>query len=360
MTIVQKWRQRKSSFADIAAAITEKGVSIHEGKGYNRYANAVRQIYSDVYTDEYEYPAQYVEPLKRAIPAAYALELVVWCRRIKEQIRQAIIDGGVDCDETVPLSEYGNKIRQISALEIVTTYIGFAYDVWHSAQLEAKGGTPPYTWSYVSGACPPGLSLSSDGILSGAPKNTGYYGAFCVACEDSEGQRIENRVDINVSSRTVTALSVGESEFVYDGQPHYRTFVCREVPELEIIARAANGDDISAGERRIYLSTSDRHYKISNYDKYFITIQRKQIVVTVAPQVYVYDGQPHAYQYTAEPEYTPLIMYKPINASDDEYTDIAPVEIGEYKIKISPADTNHSIVCDGQGCRLQIKETDNE
>jgi hypothetical protein len=39
----------------------------------------------------------------------------------------------------------------------------------YSVQLQAVGGAPPYRWVLVGGSLPPGLSLSSTGVLSGTP-----------------------------------------------------------------------------------------------------------------------------------------------------------------------------------------------
>ena len=41
--------------------------------------------------------------------------------------------------------------------------------------LSATGGTPPYSWSMVGGSLPPGLSLGSDGELSGTPTSAGTW-----------------------------------------------------------------------------------------------------------------------------------------------------------------------------------------
>jgi large repetitive protein len=41
--------------------------------------------------------------------------------------------------------------------------------------LTATGGTTPYTWSVNAGTLPPGLTLSSAGVLSGTPTTTGSY-----------------------------------------------------------------------------------------------------------------------------------------------------------------------------------------
>jgi uncharacterized repeat protein (TIGR01451 family) len=49
--------------------------------------------------------------------------------------------------------------------------IGSAY----SDTLTAAGGTAPYTWSVNAGSLPPGIALSSAGVLSGTPTSTGTY-----------------------------------------------------------------------------------------------------------------------------------------------------------------------------------------
>lgn len=52
------------------------------------------------------------------------------------------------------------------------------------ATLVASGGTPPYTWSLVSGQLPAGLSLSGAGIISGTPSASGTF-SFTVQAKDS-------------------------------------------------------------------------------------------------------------------------------------------------------------------------------
>jgi hypothetical protein len=58
----------------------------------------------------------------------------------------------------------------------------------YSFQLQATGGTPPYTWNKYppkgQGVLPLGLHLSKSGLISGTPKRSGTY-TITVKCLDS-------------------------------------------------------------------------------------------------------------------------------------------------------------------------------
>ncbi|MBI3650029.1 MAG: matrixin family metalloprotease [Acidobacteria bacterium] len=61
-------------------------------------------------------------------------------------------------------------------VSITTTFLPSATrGQLYSQQLAATGGTPPYVWSVSSGTLPPGLTLSSGGLLRGIPTVGGTY-----------------------------------------------------------------------------------------------------------------------------------------------------------------------------------------
>src|SRR4030095_8769988 len=56
--------------------------------------------------------------------------------------------------------------------------------VYYSYQLLFVGGVPPRTWTMGTGSLPPGLSLSSGGVISGKPTQIGRF-TFTVQLADS-------------------------------------------------------------------------------------------------------------------------------------------------------------------------------
>jgi hypothetical protein len=70
-------------------------------------------------------------------------------------------------------------------LVIQTTILPKAYLKQHyEARLLAHGGIPPLNWEVTEGTLPAGILLGQDGILSGAPTQTGEF-QFTVTATDS-------------------------------------------------------------------------------------------------------------------------------------------------------------------------------
>lgn len=70
----------------------------------------------------------------------------------------------------------------------------------------ATGGVRPYTWALQSGTLPPGLTLTSTGVLTGIPMDAGAW-AFTVAGTDVEG-------NVVTVTRTLTVQATAEIEII--------------------------------------------------------------------------------------------------------------------------------------------------
>jgi MYXO-CTERM domain-containing protein len=79
----------------------------------------------------------------------------------------------------------------------------------YAEYLQAAGGSQPYTWSFISGLLPLGLTVNGDGSITGMPANSGVY-AFRVGVIDSSGGTEEHQVSLIISPEPGT-VSKGSS-----------------------------------------------------------------------------------------------------------------------------------------------------
>ena len=90
--------------------------------------------------------------------------------------------GQADFDQ-VAITATSSTQLTLGPASLPAVTLDFAY----SAQLTASGGTPPYTFSVVSGGLPTGLTLSSSGLISGTPTQPGTS-TFTVQVKDAANQ----------------------------------------------------------------------------------------------------------------------------------------------------------------------------
>jgi hypothetical protein len=96
------------------------------------------------------------------------------------------------------------------SLQVTTASLpGGTVDSAYAATLEAAGGTSPYLWSLASGTLSPGLSLSSDGVLSGIPTAVGSY-TFVVQVADSAAtpETAQRQFTMSVGTAPLTITTV--------------------------------------------------------------------------------------------------------------------------------------------------------
>jgi hypothetical protein len=149
--------------------------------------------------------------------------------------------------------------------------VGVAY----SQQLAATGGTPPYTWSTPpTSSLPPGVALSSSGLLAGTPSLPDNY-AFFVAVSDSAGGAVEMALSLGIlppdnpvptltqlapssamqgSGEIVVTLTgtgfVPNAEVLLSGTPLASTFL----GPSQITASIPAGDLVNPGSYRVSVS----------------------------------------------------------------------------------------------------------
>jgi hypothetical protein len=101
-------------------------------------------------------------------------------------------------------------VTQGTPLAITTSQLPSASpNTTYSTILQATGGGPTMTWTLISGSLPAGLSLSTNGVISGDPTVPGNY-AFVVQVADSaSSQSVAASAQAQLSITVVTPLAVG-------------------------------------------------------------------------------------------------------------------------------------------------------
>jgi len=137
-----------------------------------------------------------------------------------------------------PLSTLSTPLA-ITTTSLPGATVGTAYSV----SLAASGGTPPYSWSLTSGSLPPGLSLSSSGVISGTPTTSGNT-SFGVTVTDSTTPTPETATatfSISVASQTTTVVSSSNwSGYVVGNGPYTSVQGTFDVPN--ILSSSTNTD----------------------------------------------------------------------------------------------------------------------
>jgi len=78
--------------------------------------------------------------------------------------------------------------------------------------LTAAAGTAPYTWSVNSGSLPPGITLSSAGVLAGTPTTAGSY-PFTVKVTDHDGGTATTPVTLVITPSVALSVSATSADF---------------------------------------------------------------------------------------------------------------------------------------------------
>lgn len=100
----------------------------------------------------------------------------------------------------------------VATTSLPGTSLNMAYP---ATTLQASGGIPPFSWSILSGSLPPGLTLASNGAISGTATQSGNF-PFVVQVTDSENPVMTASKGLTISVGNLSTLS-GNYAFEFNG-----------------------------------------------------------------------------------------------------------------------------------------------
>jgi hypothetical protein len=115
------------------------------------------------------------------------------------------------------------SIQPPKALKVTTTTLpgGVVNIAYPATTIQATGGVAPYTWQVTVGSLPAGLTLNSNGSITGSPMSPGTS-SFTVQVTDSEATAITATANLSI---TVANLLTGNYAFELSGFNSQGAFV---------------------------------------------------------------------------------------------------------------------------------------
>ena len=162
-------------------------------------------------------------------------------------------------------------------LVVQTTALAEGYQSqFYNQTLVAAGGKPPYRWE-AQGSLPPGLTLTTAGILSGTPTVAGSYG-LTFSLTDASGQLATGAFQLTLFTQpviTTATLADGAVGVAYNqrlrasgGKPPYAFSITGGVlpPGIVLTGDTLNGTPTSAVTSNVTVQVTDANGKSSSRD----------------------------------------------------------------------------------------------
>ena len=107
--------------------------------------------------------------------------------------------------------------------------MGEAYKPY-SAQITMSGGSNDgYSFEFISGFKPTGLTVNEDGSITGTPTSAGYYANMNIRISNVDGTYRDVTFKINIRARSIKINVTAPKNIIYDGNSYTATVKCYDL-----------------------------------------------------------------------------------------------------------------------------------
>lgn len=169
----------------------------------------------------------------------------------------------------------------------------------YSTKVEAQGGTAPYTYKLNDNSdLPQGLTLSSNGTISGTPTEGGVM--FCdiqIVATDADNNSVIKKFIMTVEAIPVV-FEITNNVYVFDGNPHKATIVTkvngRVVTDVDYtVTYGGSEEQTAAGMYPIDIKINTPGYSENYRTASHLYINKNEdIIINFSGSSYIYNGSP--------------------------------------------------------------------
>lgn len=227
---------------------------------------------------------------------------------------------------------------------------GKAYEPY-SAQIEMAAGNDGYTFEFATGVKPKGLTINSDGSITGIPTTAGCFPYMCVRISHTDGTSKIVNFNLRIDLRSIQVEVTAPKNVVYDGNGHTAQIKCfdmdgNELNDMTPVVRYGIynlASAVNAGSYYIDVYVSGCKIEKREGDLYLEIARKEGATVTLSgDKHFPYDQKPHPLT-ASDITVTPSGISYAIEYSKNggEYTADEPVASGTYKARVYTTDSNY-------------------
>lgn len=227
---------------------------------------------------------------------------------------------------------------------------GDAYEEYNG-QIELVGGNDGYTFEYYAGFKPVGVTVNSDGTVTGTPKSSGLT-KMIVRITHTDGSKADVEISMLIRPRNVKVNVTAPKDAVYDGVTEYESTVeCYDMDgtilEGAIPTVRYGADKLervkNAGTYTINVYAPSGCMIVERTGDDYMYVSPADVSMTVADKTAEYDGNTHgitAEDVTITPQTVPWkAEYK--KSGSTYFTADEPKDPGVYTVRTYTTDSNY-------------------